>query len=234
MTSEVLHVGPILFVTDNHRLKEYAEMVADDLEINLTYMSEAEMKRIEEADILDKTEAMKTEADMNELERSVFPFSCVVVSLERPRLKFLRKLNRLLIKSSIPMVLTVLDGPFISISSMKGNETACYECYENRVIARNQELSSYRRFYEQTGGMGMLTQKTYMTPIVQMFTTFALFEAFLLVSVGKCKMAGRVLNVYLPIMEIQVQDLLRIPYCPSCGHVAKANIMKCILRPRKL
>ena len=135
----------------------------------------------------------------------------------------MRKLNRLLLRASIPMVLAVLDGPFLSITSIKGNETACYECYENRVIVRNEELSSYKKFYEQTGGMGMLTEKTYMTPILQMFASFALFEAFLLASVGKCKMAGRVLNVYLPIMEIQIQDLLRIPYCPACGHIAKAR-----------
>ena len=52
MTDEKLYVRPILFVTDNSRLKEYAEMIAKDLEITLTFMSEVEMRRIEKSDIL--------------------------------------------------------------------------------------------------------------------------------------------------------------------------------------
>ncbi len=223
MATDHLMVGPILFITDNARLKDYAQMLAEDLEITLTFMNDADIDRIEKANILTKNEGLETETELTELERTIFPFSAVVVSLERPRLKFLRKLNRLLIKTDKPMVLSILDGPFLSITSVKGKETGCYECFEQRVIARNQSIEPYHRFYEQTDGISKLTKKTHMTPILQTFTSLAIFEGFLLATVNKTKLAGRVLNVYIPILEIQVEDLLRVSYCPACGQVAQAK-----------
>ena len=42
--------------------------------------------------------------------------------------------------------------------------------------------------------------------------------------IGKAKLAGRVLNTYVPLMEIQVQPLLRVRFFPACGFVAEACI----------
>lgn len=53
--------------------------------------------------------------------------------------------------------------------------------------------------------------------------TIALQEAFLIEGIHKAKLAGRVLNIFVPMLEIQVQDLLRVPYCSACGHIAKAE-----------
>src|SRR5699024_8068259 len=142
-----------------------------------------------------------------ELGRLLYPFSCVVVSFERPRLALLRNLNRLLLKTSTPLILSILDGPFLNMTTVKGGETACYECFENRVITRNESLAVYENFVKQTGGVDVKREATYMTPILQTFTSLALFEAFLLATVNRSKFVGRVLNIYIPLIEIQVQDL---------------------------
>lgn len=122
-----------------------------------------------------------------------------------------------------PLVLSLLDGPFISLMTIKGNETACYECFENRVMARLLDIPAYRNFVKETGGTMKKRNKTYATPILQTMASVALFEALLYANVNKAKMAGRLLNIYVPLMEIQVQDLLRVPFCPACGHIAKAS-----------
>ncbi len=223
IAQEKVYVRPVLFVTDNDRIKEYAQMTGQDLGMSLTMMTKSEMEEIENADLLDRMDALDTVEALNELKRGIFAYSCVVVSLERPRLQFLRKLNRILLEESIPMVISIVDGPFLTVTSMKGQETACFECFENRVIARNEELECYKEFYKATGGKACRTNKSFITPILQSITSLAIFEAYLLASVNKCKLAGRVLNIYLPLIEIQIQDLYRIPYCPACGHIAKAK-----------
>lgn len=224
LAQDKIHVKPILFISDSDRIKEYANMLGQDLGISFTYMTDSEFKAIEESNVLDRLDAIDTVEAINELKRGIFAYSCVVVSLERPRLQFLRKLNRVLLEESIPMVISILDGPFLTITAIKGNETACYECFENRIIARNEELSGYEKFYKVAGHSKInKTNKSFVTPILQSITSLAIFEAYLLATVNKCKLAGRVLNIYLPLIEIQVQDLHRIPYCPACGHVAKAK-----------
>ena len=43
----------------------------------------------------------------------------------------------------------------------------------------------------------------------------ALFEGLIVHKIGKAKLAGRVLNTYVPLMEIQVQPLLRRAVLPG-------------------
>lgn len=223
LVGEKIHVQPVLFISDNERLKEYANMIAEDLSMPLTIMNDSDILRIQNANITDKIEAMETVSEETELGRLLYPFSCVVVSFERPRLALLRNLNRLLLKTSTPLILSILDGPFLNMTTVKGGETACYECFENRVISRNESLAVYENFVKQTGGVDVKREATYITPILQTFTSLALFEAFLLATVNRSKFVGRVLNIYIPLIEIQVQDLLRIAFCPACGHISKAK-----------
>ena len=39
-------------------------------------------------------------------------------------------------------------------------------------------------------------------------------------NIGMLRLAGRALSVYLPLLEIQAQDILRVPYYPACGHIS--------------
>lgn len=215
--------SPVMFITDNERLKDYARLISEDMNMPLNMMGGDDIEKIERANLTDTTEAIENVEKKNELLKLFNNFSCVVVSIERPRLQFLRNLNRILLERSVPLVVSLLDGPFLNITTVKGKETACYECFETRVLARNESLTAYSNFVKYTKSMKLRKNKTYMTPILQTFTSLSLYEAFLLSTVGKCKLAGRVINVYIPILEIQVQDLLRVPFCPACGHIALAK-----------
>ena len=213
----------IIFITDNDRLKEYAKLASEDLYMNVDMMSSDDIKRIEKSNITDTTDAIENIETQKELLKLFDGISCVVVSVEKPRLNLLRNINRLLLEKSIPIVISILDGPFLNITTIKGKETACYECFENRVVARNESLTVYNNFVKQTMNFKIKNKKTYITPILQSFTSIALYEAFLFAAIGKCKLAGRVINVYIPSIEIQIQDLLRVPFCPACGHISRAK-----------
>ncbi len=213
----------IIFITDNDRLKEYAKLASEDLYMNVDMMSSDDIKKIEKSNITDTTDAIDNIETQKELLKLFDGISCVVVSVEKPRLSLLRNINRLLLEKSIPIVISILDGPFLNITTIKGKETACYECFENRVVARNESLTVYNNFVKQTMNFKIKNKKTYITPILQSFTSIALYEAFLFAAIGKCKLAGRVINVYIPSIEIQIQDLLRVPFCPACGHISRAK-----------
>ena len=213
----------IMFITDNDRLKDYASLVSKDIYINLDMMSADDIKKIEKSNLTDTTDAIENIEIKKELLKLFDNISCVVISVEKPRLNLLRNINRLLLDKSVPIVISILDGPFLNITTIKGKETACYECFENRVIARNESLSVYNKFVKQTMNFKIKNKRTYITPILQSFTSIALYEAFLFAAIGKCKLSGRVINVYIPSIEIQVQDLLRVPFCPACGHISKAK-----------
>ena len=213
----------IIFITDNDRLKEYAKLASEDLYMNVDMMSSDDIKKIEKSNITDTTDAIDNIETQKELLKLFDGISCVVVSVEKPRLSLLRNINRLLLEKSIPIVISILDGPFLNITTIKGKETACYECFENRVVARNESLTVYNNFVKQTMNFKIKNKKTYITPILQSFTSIALYEAFLFAAIGKCKLAGRVINVYIPSIEIQIQDLLRVPFCPACRHISRAK-----------
>jgi hypothetical protein len=48
------------------------------------------------------------------------------------------------------------------------------------------------------------------------------------------RLTGRVVNVYLPLLEVQVQDLLRVPYCPACGYVARGQMNEMYTSTKRL
>ena len=111
----------IIFITDNDRLKEYAKLASEDLYMNVDMMSSDDIKRIEKSNITDTTDAIENIETQKELLKLFDGISCVVVSVEKPRLNLLRNINRLLLEKSIPIVISILDGPFLNITTIKGN-----------------------------------------------------------------------------------------------------------------
>ena len=55
-------------------------------------------------------------------------------------------------------------------------------------------------------------------------TVLAVTEGYLHAAVGTSRLSGRVLGIHLPTLEIQTQDLLRMPSCPACGRVSRQRI----------
>ena len=197
--------------------------MSGQISLPMEVLSEEDTAEVAAADLTGRLDAMETEKAMESLTAIFAPYSSVLICMQRPHIKLLRNLNRILLRMNIPFVVCLIDGPFLSVMTIKGYETGCFECYETRVMARLESMSAYRSYVERTSGNMRKSDLTSVTPILQMISSLGLFEAFLINNIHKAKLAGRIFNIYLPLLEVQVQDLLRVPFCSACGHIAKAE-----------
>jgi thiazole/oxazole-forming peptide maturase SagC family component len=215
---------PVLFIGDTSAIRDHAAHLAGEIDLPLSVMTEAEIQSIARLDLTTRYAGYTTHEQIDYVTKLIAPYAAVVGCMERPHIALLRNLNRALIQTSTPLSLALLDGPFTSVLTIKPPETGCFECFELRLMARMQDIAAYRQFAEHTRGRTLGgVPKTYLAPLMYSLAAQVLFEGFLIASIGKAKLAGRLLNTYLPIMEIQVQDLLRVPFCPACGFISKAH-----------
>jgi thiazole/oxazole-forming peptide maturase SagC family component len=91
------------------------------------------------------------------------------------------------------------------------------------MLARLEDTLVYHQFVESTAA-GAQPGGRWSSPQMHMLTAAVLSEAYLYTTLGMMRMAGRIVNTYMPLLEIQVQDLLRVPYCPACGFISKAQM----------
>lgn len=233
-TAEVGPLKPVLFFADSQYTKDISQITAKEIGLPMTIMTEKEFEDLAAADLTTKFDAVQTNRQMEEFQKFIQPYCCIVGSLEKPRITFLRNLNRILIKLSKPLSLCMMDGPFMTLFTIKPLETACFECFENRLLARLEDMAVYRTFVANTRNKPTFKEKTILSPLLQPLTSAALMEGFLLSSIERAKLAGRVLNIYLPILEIQFQDLLRVPFCPACGFIAESQMEEMYTSSKKI
>lgn len=225
---------PVLFFADSKSIADYAVMLAREIDLPLTVMTQEDFRLIEGFDLTTKFDAYGTSQQFESARQVVEPFGCIVGCLERPHIVFLRNLNRVLVQTSQALSLSLLDGPFTTIFTIKPPETACFECFEQRLLARMEDMSAYHEFVAQTSGLPRSQTKVHASPLMHSLAAQALFEALIVHRIGKAKLAGRVLNTYVPLMEIQVQPLLRVPFCPACGFVAQARMEEMYSSSKKI
>jgi thiazole/oxazole-forming peptide maturase SagC family component len=225
---------PVLFFADTQSIKDYAVMLAKEINMPLTVMTQDQFKAIEAMDLTTKFDAYGTRKQLASLREILEPFSCIVGCIERPHIIFLRNLNRGLVQTSQALSLSLLDGPFTTVFTIKPPETGCFECFEQRLLARMVEMPPYQQFVAQTRNLPRFHNKVRASPLMHSLAAQALFEGLMASKVGKTKLAGRVLNTYVPLMEIQVQPLLRVPFCPACGFVAEARMEEMYSSSKKI
>lgn len=223
LSGNIADFSTTLLICDSNPVTEQLTGMSRNITMNMEVLGLDEMRQIADADLTERLDALETEAAYQKLIPMFSHFSSVLVCLERPRMKLLRNLNRILLRLGVPFVVCLIDGPFLSVMTIKGYETGCFECYETRVMARLESMSAYKSYVEKTAGNLRKSDNTSLSPILGMMASLGLFEAFLINTIHKAKLAGRVFNIYLPLLEVQVQDLLRVPFCSACGHVAKAS-----------
>lgn len=221
----VKSVSKVLLITDNDFTQSHIESISENIGINLTV-----------ADFIDDLffENLQSEVDgyslellYNKYEKIINEYSYCIVALQNLHINMLRNLNRLLMRFEIPFTLSFIDGPFISMTTIKTEETACFECFEQRALARLEDHVSYIKYIkaETTSRKKMIdNSQLHFTPMLSILGTASVTEAYLFLTTGYSKLMGKVLNVYVPTFEIQYQDMLRIPYCPACGHISKAKV----------
>lgn len=212
--------SPILLICDNKIVSESIVHQGEYLSMPVKIVSPTLIEKLMSFD-LTNIDPLATKAALSEIVSELDIYPTFLIVLEKPNMKLIRAFNRALKEMNKSATLVMLDGPFITLTTVKPPETGCLECFENRVLARMEEMSIYQDFVAQS----KFEKKdfTYLTPILNTFAMLGLQEMLLVLATGKAKFIGRVMSIYLPLFEIQIQDLLRIPVCPACGSFSCAE-----------
>jgi thiazole/oxazole-forming peptide maturase SagC family component len=214
---------PVLFFTDSEYARGAAKTLSAEIGLPLDVLDSETVQALATADLTTRTDAVQYAETAARLEKIFHPYSCVLGCVASPNLSMLRNLNRLLIRAEKPLILGLLDGPFMTMLSTLATQTGCFECFEQRMLARLEDTLVYHQFVEATAE-GATPGGPWSSPQMHMLTAAVISEAYLYTTLGMMRLAGRIVNTYLPLLEIQVQDLLRVPYCPACGFISKAQM----------
>jgi thiazole/oxazole-forming peptide maturase SagC family component len=223
---------PVLFFSDSPYARGAARAIAGEIGLPLDFLDDETARGLAEADLTTRTDAVAHAESMARLGAPLRPYSCVLGCVASPALSSLRNLNRLLVQAEKPMVLGMIDGPFLTVLSTLATQTGCFECFEQRMLARLEDTEVYHRFAGSAAGGPAVGPG--FAPALHLLTAAVLSEGYLFSTLGMLRLAGRVVNTYLPILEIQVQDLLRVPYCPACGFIAKARMNEMYTSSKRL
>lgn len=214
---------PVLFFTDSDYGRSSATALAREIGLPLDVMDPEVLRELAAADLTTRTDAVDYIDALARYEKIFRPYACVLGCMAAPNLSTLRNLNRLLLQAEKPLILGLIDGPFISALSTVPTDTGCFECFEQRMLARLEDTAAYQQFVEATARADA-PNGAWSASQLHALVSVVVSEAYLYATVSMMRLTGRVVNVYLPLLEIQVQDLLRVPYCPACGYIARGQM----------
>lgn len=93
----------------------------------------------------------------------------------------------------------------------------------------------YARFIEETRAeMGTTKKNQSSVLLMDLLANLSFAEGFMYSVIGASRFAGRLLSIYLPTLEIQMQNILRAPFCEACGTVSKAQFRELNISSRKI
>lgn len=230
---ELKQCNKVLFISDNDSIKKYSMNLCEEMNFNIDILSDETLKYLNKVDLTTKTDALKVEKLYEEFNETLGQYDVFVVVMKYLNVTTMRNLNTLLVKWNKPSVISFLDGPFINLLVTNGSKTGCFQCFEQRALARIEDTHSYHTFVNSASYHINNENKGYY-PILNILTNMAIMEAYQYTFVGTSKLSGRILGVYLPTLEIQVQSLLRVPYCSECGTVAKGKFEEINISSRRV
>lgn len=225
----------ILFFADDNYATETAISLSADMEMPITIMDKELMQEVRNADLTSNMDGLSTVKTMTALGEKFKPYDAIIGCMRNLSVIMMRNINRISLELEIPVVLSFIDGPVICILATNPYTTGCLECFELRALARLEDHVQYHNFVKaEKNYQGNGQSSAGVKPLLNMLINQLLSEAFLIRKIGVSKFTGRLLTTYLPTMEIQAQDILRLPFCPGCGAVAKARLEEKNLSSRVL
>jgi len=225
----------ILYITDDEHSNQTIKVLSESMNLNIHKLEEEKLRELRKIDLTTKMDTLSYYDDMNKALESFQEFYGVMVCLRKPEVTLLRNLNRILIHLKKDAIISFIDGPFITAFGIKPPYTGCVECFEERILSKMEDHLAYEKFEKFTFDNKNKTHenKGYI-PLVNLLSNLCASEAYLLSVLGTNKLQGRCLSIYIPSMEIQMQDLLKVPYCSACGAVATIKFKDLNINSRRI
>ncbi len=216
----------VLFFADDEYSVKTASSLANEMNFALNIMEMETIQEIKNADLTTNMDGLSSVQQMSHFVEMFKHYDAIVGCMKNLSVVLMRNLNRISIQLEIPVVFSFIDGPVICVLATNPYATGCLECFELRALSRLEDHVQYHNFvkiekntskYSSHGNKGII-------PLLNILVNITVSEAYLIRKIGVSKFTGRLLTIYLPTLEIQAQDILRVPFCPACGTVAKVRL----------
>jgi thiazole/oxazole-forming peptide maturase SagC family component len=220
----VAQARPVAFFADTPYAATAARGISDEVRLPMDLLDDDFVGDLIAADLTSRTEALDHARSIERLGKKLGGYFAVMGCFAQPNLTLLRNLNRLLVAAEKPLILGMVDGPFVTVLSTFARESGCFECYEQRMMARLEDTVAYQDFVRNAARAATKSTGPVLSPSLHLLTAAVMAEGILYSTLGMLRLAGRAISIYLPLLEIQAQDILRVPYCPACGFVSSAQM----------
>ncbi len=142
--------------------------------------------------------------------------------------------NRLAARLGITWLHGAVDGPYVFAGpTVVPGRSACYECFETRVVMNLREKASYVRYKEALArGAVRLGTPPVAAPVTALLASHLALEAVNYLHTGTAFTVEKVLGMHLPTMEIAYNEVLPLPGCVGCGTVAERDDSPLYYDPR--
>ncbi len=215
----------VLFFADDDYAASSAKALATEMKFNLELMSNETLQEVKSADLTTNMDGLAGVQQMSHFREMFGHYDAIVGCMKNLSVGYMRNLNRISVELEIPVVMAFIDGPVVCILATNPYTTGCLECFELRALSRLEDHVQYHNFVKvekDTARYG--SNNKGIVPLLNVLVNLAVSEAYLIRKIGVSKFTGRLLTIYLPTLEIQAQDILRVPFCPACGAVAKVKL----------
>ncbi|WP_217161888.1 TOMM precursor leader peptide-binding protein [Streptomyces sp. AC512_CC834] len=146
-------------------------------------------------------------------------------------------LNRVALALDTPWIQAAVDGPLLLVGpTFVPDSTACFTCFETRVVMNLREGAAYQRYKQALAAAGtgagagagaiaegQVAEDGCAGVLSSLLASHAALEAVNMAVTGTTSTVGKVLGIYLPSMEMVYSEVLRLPGCPSCGTVPERD-----------
>lgn len=153
------------------------------------------------------------------IEQAVAGAHLVVLALEQPDLRTAHLVNRFALRERTPWLLATIDGNLGLVGPLfLPPETACYNDYRTLAFAATPNRGMARKHREHVlRERGTGTFFAGLPVYADLVAGHAALAAVHFLLRGTCFALGRVMVIDFDRMQIDVEDVLRLPRCPVCG-----------------
>lgn len=157
--------------------------------------------------------------DSEGVEAAVAESEFVVVALERPQIALTHLVNRVCVRTLKPWMVVTIDGALGLVGPLfVPPHTACYNDFRALTDAATPSRDMLRKYYQRlrlSRGASFFTGLPSYADVVAGYAALAIAHFLLRES---CFALGRVLAIDFANMQVDVEDVLKLPRCAVCGH----------------
>ncbi|MGH1364952.1 MAG: TOMM precursor leader peptide-binding protein [Calditrichia bacterium] len=160
-----------------------------------------------------------------DIEQAMKNCTLAIVASNSPDLLLLQRVNDVALKLKKPWLAASLDG----LEGVVGPaffpyESCCFTCYQMRLESNMNNFADYVQYRSASERQPLASRNTNTLSLagtIDILAGHVSLEVLRWLSIGTSRLAGRILRQDFRSGEIETNDVLKLPRCPSCSLVAE-------------